>query len=106
MILLRSALRGNEFGGVGRAAAEIVFAVGTDAEVRRVPIDANFAPASMRGARGKADVLAALEEVAVSLHHRAGIGIESFKQTIVEFDCWIRVVLRWKTRRGTVDADG
>ena len=39
---MRSALRGNEFGGVGGSAAEVVLAVGADAEVGGVAIEADF----------------------------------------------------------------
>ena len=38
--VMRAALRGNDFGGIGGAAAEVVFAVGADAEVGGVAIEA------------------------------------------------------------------
>ena len=76
---MRAALRGDGFRGIGRAAAEVVFAIGADAEVGGVAIDADLR-AGLEGmaAGGVGDVLAAVEEVAVGLHHRAAGGVEGF----------------------------
>jgi hypothetical protein len=102
-----SALRGNELRGIGGSTAKVVFAVGADAEVRGVPIEAGFnAGLEGVGSGGEGDVLTALKEIAVGLHDRAGIGIEGFIEAVVEFDGGIRVVGGRKAGRGAGDADG
>ena len=57
-------------------------------------------------AGGEGDILAALKEIAVGLHHGAGGGVEGLEESVVEFDRGIGVVGAWETRRGARDADG
>jgi hypothetical protein len=75
-----SALRRDEFSGIGGSAAEVVFAVGADAEVGGVAIDADFEAGLNAWVGGEGDVLAALEEIAVGLHHRAGAELKASKR--------------------------
>ena len=69
-----SALRRNRFGGISSAAAEVVLAVGTHAEVSGIAIQSRL-NAGFEGMmrRGKSHILAALKEVSVGLHHRSAV---------------------------------
>ena len=100
-------LRGDEFSGVGGSSSKVVFAVGADAEVGCVAIDADLEAGfeSVAGG-GEGHVLAALEEVAVCLHDGAGGGVEGFKEAVVELDRGVGRVGGGKAWRGTRDADG
>ena len=104
--VVRAALRRDEDGRVGGAAAEVVFAVGADAEVCGVAIEARLG-AELEGvaAGGSGEVLLALEEIAVGLHDRSGGGVEAFKEAVVELDRGVSVVGRGKAGRGARDAE-
>ena len=103
---MQAARRVDRLRCVRRASAKIVFAVGTDAEVRRIAVDARFKAGPNRmPARRVQDRLAPLEQVAVRLHHRAGRRIECLKQSVAKLHRRIRVVRRGKTRRRARNAD-
>ena len=98
---------GDGFGGVGRAAAKIVFAVRTHPEIRGIAIDPDFHPGFERViAPGIGKVLAALEEVTVGLHDRSGCRIEGLKDAVDELDSRIGVVEGWKAGSRARDAKG
>src|SRR6266568_773155 len=106
MHIMHSASGRDGFGCIGRASAEVVFAVGAGAKVGGVAIDANLGASleSMVGS-GEAYVLTDLKEIAISLHHGPGSGIERLKQSVAELHCGVSVVKRGKTGSGARDAD-
>src|ERR1035437_3835876 len=107
MNVMHSACRGDRFGSVSGAAAEVVFTVGADAKVSCVAIDAYLCAHFERVIRGgEGHVLAALKEDSVRLHHGAGRAIERLKQSVIELHRGVGVVGGWKSRRGTRNADG
>ena len=106
MNVVRSALRRNGFRGISRAAAKVVFAVGTHAEVGGVAIQARL-DTGFEGVarRGEGNVLPALKEVSVGLHDRPAGGVERLKKAVVELDRRIGSIGRGKAGRGARDAD-
>ncbi len=103
--IVRAALRGNRLGSIGRAAAKIVFAVGADAEVGGVAIEARLEAGLEGMARGgEGEILSALKKIAVGLHHRSGRGVECLEQAVAEFYGGVGAVGCGKARRGTSDA--
>ena len=105
--IVHAAGRRNCLGGIGGAGAKSILAVGADAEVCGVAVDARLETGLDGVARsGEGEVLTALEEVAVGLHHRAGRAVKRLEETIAEDERGIYVVVRGEARRGARDADG
>src|ERR1700722_13823668 len=94
---MRTTLRRNEDGGVNGASAEIIFAVGTDAEVSGIAIQPSFHP-GLEGVawRGPGKAVLALKEITIGGHHRPGGRVESFKEAIDKLQRGIGVVRRGK----------
>ena len=93
MNVVRAARGGDVNGGICGAAAELVLAVGADAEVCGVAIEPRFeAGADQVVAGGVGNSLAALEEISVGLHDRSGGGVKGFEEAVVELDRGICVV--------------
>src|ERR1700734_2728752 len=105
--VVRAAFGGDELGSVGGASTKIVFAVGTDAEVRGVAIEEGL-KSGFEGvaAGGPGEKLTALEEISIDLDHRARRRIEGLEKAVVEADCGVGVVGGWESRSGASDADG
>ena len=84
---------------VGGAAAEVVFAIGADAEVGGVAVETGFETGfdNVAGAR-EGDQLAGMDEVAVSLHDGAGGRVEGLKGAIVELDGGGRCGWGWESQ--------
>src|SRR5580658_3676060 len=101
------ALRRDGFGGVGGSPAKVVFAVGADAEVSRIAIDAGLEAGVEGMAAGRErHVLPSLKKIAVSLHYRAGGRVECLEESIVELDRRVGVIAGGKAGCGACDADG
>ncbi len=106
MNVVRAALRGDEFDGICCPAAKVVFAVRADAEVGRVSIEPCLDSGLERvAARRENDDLAALKEVSIGLHHRAGGGVERLEEAIDELDRWIGAIGCGKSGCGAGNAE-
>ncbi len=103
---VRAVLGRNEDWRVDGSSAEVVFAVGTDAEVGGVAIEAGFYAGLNDVAAGcPGEVLLALEEVSKGGHYGSGGGIEGFIEAVCKFQSRVSVVGSGKRWRGARDAE-
>src|ERR1700736_1685170 len=100
---MRAALRANIDQGICDATAEVVLAVRTGTEVRRVPIQANLASGFQLVMAGRErEALARLEQIAKRSLHRSCRSVERLEQSVIELQCSIGVIRRperWRRAR-------
>ena len=101
-----AALREDVFCGVGGAAAEVVFAIGADAEIGGIAIETRL-DASLDDvtAPGPGDELTTMKEISIGLHDRTPGRVECLEGSVVELDCRVGQVRRGKAWRAAGDAD-
>src|SRR5271155_1450957 len=90
MNIVSSAERGDIGPRICCSAAKVILAIRTNPEVGGVPVEAKFAtkfPCMPPGCNG--EILLSLKQVAKGCHHRSCGGVEGFKGTIGELQCWI-----------------